>query len=178
MTNKFFLKYFIINYLLNFMYRNPSINEKSIDKKSFNENFSLQEIYNNNKTNVKILWLYLCNKLHTGIYFHVWLRMHVQSLVSQGTLWITYGRIPKLNEQYTTPLYCISSFEDTIYLFISSLCHFCKNYAIEIILFTMPIQYKIKISHSISLIYLLQRSIRIKNHLEYTLQKSWNGKST
>ena len=37
------------------MYRNPSINEKSIDKKSFNENFSLQEIYNNNKTNVKIL---------------------------------------------------------------------------------------------------------------------------
>ena len=94
MTNKFFLKYFIINYLLNFLYRNTSVSEKSLNKKSFNENFSLQEIYNNNKTNVKILWLCPCNKLHTGTYLHVWLRMHVQSLVSQGTLWITCGRIP------------------------------------------------------------------------------------
>ena len=37
------------------MYRNPSVSEKSLNKKSFNENFSLQEIYKNNKTNVKIL---------------------------------------------------------------------------------------------------------------------------
>ena len=60
-TNVFFLKYFIINYMYrnliyikyihrDFMYRNPSINEKSL-----NVNFSLREIYNNNKTKVKIL---------------------------------------------------------------------------------------------------------------------------
>ena len=40
MTNIFFLKCFIINFVVNFMYR--MFNEKSI-----NENFSLQEIYNN-----------------------------------------------------------------------------------------------------------------------------------
>ena len=56
-TNIFFLKYLIINYILNFLSRNPSINEKSLNEKFFNENFSLQEICNNNKTKVKILWL-------------------------------------------------------------------------------------------------------------------------
>ena len=46
MTSVFFLKYFTINYVLNFMYR-------MFNEKSFNENFSLREIYN--KTKVKIL---------------------------------------------------------------------------------------------------------------------------
>ena len=47
MSNSFFPKYFIINFLLNSMYimfnEDPSM-----------KNFSLQEIYNNTKTEVKI----------------------------------------------------------------------------------------------------------------------------
>ena len=48
-------------------------------------------------------------------------------------------------------------------LFISSLLYFGKNYTIVIeitILFTMPIEYTIKISHGISRIYLQRRPIR------------------
>ena len=49
--------------------------------------------------------------------------------------------------------------ENTIDIDIASLFYFSKNYMIvkEIILFTMSISYKIKISHGISWIYLHQR---------------------
>ena len=48
MSKVFFLKSFIINYVLHFMYRIFSEN-------LFNQKFPLQEIYNNNKAKVKIL---------------------------------------------------------------------------------------------------------------------------
>ena len=44
------------------------------------KHFSLQEIYNNNKTKVKILWLNCTRKLN-----YLW--VCVQSHASQGTVW-------------------------------------------------------------------------------------------
>ena len=56
MTSNGFLKYFTINYVLNFLYvfsiKNPSM-----------RNFSLQRIYNKKK--IKLLWFCTCDKLHT-----------------------------------------------------------------------------------------------------------------
>ena len=69
--NIFFLKYFIIIYVWNFMYR-------MFNEKSFKENFSLWEICNNNKIKVKILWLCTWDELHTWTYLHVCLCMPVR----------------------------------------------------------------------------------------------------
>ena len=56
MSNIFVLKYFMINYILNFLYI-------IFNWKSFKKKFTLQEIYNNNKTkseNTMILCMYVC----------------------------------------------------------------------------------------------------------------------
>ena len=86
--NIFFLKYFTINYVLNFLYI-------IFNKNSSMKNFSLKK-YIIAKQKLKILWFCMCDKLHMQTCLCVYLCMHMWSYACQGIVCISQRHLGSL----------------------------------------------------------------------------------